>query len=402
MIAKVKKGNSAAACVDYVTRKKKDSNDGTPCNEWKIIGGSTFLEGADRKEIIASLEDNISLRPKIKNPIGHISLNFHENDKDKLSDSVMLEIAEKYMERMAIEDTPFIIVRHLDKAYPHCHLVFSRIDDHAEIISDRNDQYRNQNFCLALTQEYGLYISGGKQHTNVKQLRGAEKIRYEIFNAVQSVWNDSSVYTFDLFESRLSSLGVDIEKKYQRGTNQVDGLWYVRKGKKFPASKIDRRFSFGNIIKHLSNNKPLHSKSQWLYTDGTIVPFSSYKGVTISADQKQQYINGNAIRLDGCSGPHPTVWIKFNREIMKPSVYISNPDIQTKQQTISTNSAPAITIATPTIASGSTNDEFNTMHGIGNIGKESFAEFRKNHPELDYYAALRAYREKHKKRGLGL
>lgn len=35
-------------------------------------------------------------------------------------------------------------------------------------------------------------------------------------------------------------------------------------------------------------------------------------------------------------------------------------------------------------------------------GHESFKEFWKNHPELDYQAALRQYRAKHPKRGMGL
>lgn len=397
MMAKVKKGNSAGACVDYVTRKKKDSENGTPCNEWKIIGSSTYLEDADREEIIASLEDNISLRPKIKNPVGHISLNFHENDKGKITDSVMVEIAAKYMQQMGIVDTPFIIVRHFDRPYPHCHLVFSRVNNYAEVISDSNDQYRNRDVCLALTQEYGLYISDGKEHTNVEQLRGAEKLRYEIFNAVLGVWNDSSVYTFDQFESRLASMGVGIEKKYRRGTDQVEGLWYIRKGKKFPASKIDRRFSFGNITKHLENNKPLHPQSKWLFADGSIVPVTKAYGVKLTDEQRAEYIKGNAVRLDGCTGKYPTLWIRFNPQTLAPTWYSTNPNEKEKQSF----TTPLVTISTPTMAPGSVDDSPAPQLSSGG-GHESFKEFWKNHPELDYQAALRQYRAKHPKRGMGL
>lgn len=48
-------------------------------------------------------------------------------------------ITQKYMKKMGIVDTSYIIVRHLDKDYPHCHIVFSRIDNHDETISDKND-----------------------------------------------------------------------------------------------------------------------------------------------------------------------------------------------------------------------------------------------------------------------
>lgn len=158
-------------------------------------------------------------------------------DKDKVTEGMMVEIAGKYMERMGIKDTPYILVRHFDKDYPHCHLVYSRINNFGETISDSNDYSRNKDACLALTKEYGLHISEGKQHTTVDKLRGAEKIRYEIFNAVNDAWEDRSICDFDKFKAKLKASGVGIEYKYRRGTNEVRGLWYTRKGKQFPASR---------------------------------------------------------------------------------------------------------------------------------------------------------------------
>ena len=37
MMGKITKGGSFRGCVEYVTRKKKDNPDGTPCSEWRII-----------------------------------------------------------------------------------------------------------------------------------------------------------------------------------------------------------------------------------------------------------------------------------------------------------------------------------------------------------------------------
>lgn len=175
MMGKISKGGSFGGCVDYVTRRKKDNPDGTPCNEWRLIDYKDVSTIEGRNGIIASFEDNLALNPGLKNPVGHISLNFHANDKDKVDDKTMVEIAQKYMKKMGIVDTPYIIVRHLDKDYPHCHIVFSRIDNHAETISDKNDFSRNRAACLDLTKEYGLHISEGKRQTNVNKLRGTER-----------------------------------------------------------------------------------------------------------------------------------------------------------------------------------------------------------------------------------
>lgn len=85
MMGKISNGGSAGGCIDYVTRKKKDKPDGSPCDEWKIIDSKDVFLSGGRAEITASLQDNISMNPNVKDPVGHISLNFHALDKDKVT-----------------------------------------------------------------------------------------------------------------------------------------------------------------------------------------------------------------------------------------------------------------------------------------------------------------------------
>lgn len=383
MMAKLRKGGDFRGCVNYVTRAKKDNPDGTPCGEWRLIDAEGVATYGGREEIIASFEDNQALNPRLQNVVGHFSLNFHANDRPKINDKIMVEIAHKYMERMGIVDTPFIIVRHLDKDYPHCHLVFSRVDNHGETISDKNDFNRNKKVCLGLTKEYGLHISEGKSKTKVNRLRGVEKIRYEIFSAVDTIWNDGGIYTFEQFEARLKAAGVGIEYKYRRGTNQVQGLWYTRKGKKFPASKIDRRFSYGNIARHLANNKPLHPKSKFMFIDGTIRPINKMLGVTLTAQQVNDYVSGKTIRLDGCPGEYPTIYVKFDSTVMNPRTYLNDPD--SPEQTVSSHT---FSVGQSTQASSPPQEEQGFAHG----GGLTWPEFRALHPELSGQEALKRFR----------
>ena len=97
MMGKITKGGSFGGCVDYVTRRKKDNPDGSPNKEWRLIDCKDVSTIEGRNGIIASFEDNLALNPGLKNPVGHISLNFHANDRDKINDTVMVEIARKYM-----------------------------------------------------------------------------------------------------------------------------------------------------------------------------------------------------------------------------------------------------------------------------------------------------------------
>ena len=57
MMGKIRKGGSAGGCIDYVTRKKKDSPDGSPCDEWRLIDSKGVSTLGGRAEIIASFED---------------------------------------------------------------------------------------------------------------------------------------------------------------------------------------------------------------------------------------------------------------------------------------------------------------------------------------------------------
>lgn len=386
MMGKINNGGSAAGCIDYVTRKKKDRPDGSPCNEWRIIDSKDIFDLEDRREIIASFEDNISLNPNVSNPVGHISLNFHELDKEKVNDEIMVEIAGKYMERIGIRDTAYILVRHLDKAYPHCHLVYSRIDNSGKTISDKNDYARNRDVCLDLTKEYGLHISEGKKNTKVEKLRGAEKIRYEIFNIVNDACEDKSISSFDKFEARLKASGVRIEYKYRNGTSEIQGLWYIRKGKRFPASKIDRRFSYGNICKHLSKNRLRHPNSKWMYADGSIVPIHRYQGIKLSARQVEDYTAGKAIRLDGCQGMPSTIFIKFNPIRMVPEIYSSNPDAS--EQSITSSFVPLsnhVSRQPPVDGEGCS---------VSGTDAETWPQFKALHPELTPKQALDAWRAK--------
>ena len=390
MMGKITKGSSFGGCVNYVTRKKKDNPDGTPCSEWRIIDLKDVSDLDGRENIIASFEDNRALNPRLKNPVGHISLNFHAEDKDKINDEKMVEIARKYMERMGIVDTPYIVVRHLDKDYPHCHIVFSRINNYGETISDKNDYERNKDICLDLTKEYGLHISDSKRQTNVNRLRGNEKIRYEIFNAVDAALHDNSISTFEQFEAKIKASGVGIEYKFKRGTNEIQGLSFTRKGKRFPASKIDRRFSYGNITAHLGKNKPLHPQSKWMYADGSIVPIGSYKGVQLTRSQMNSYVAGKAIRLDGCQGENPTVYIKFDKDRMMPSIYRSNPDIPQRSTTTQSQGA-GITMSLSSFRGGAHDDQ--SMAVGGNGIPDDFKQWLSRHPGLSIDEARHRYRE---------
>ena len=115
MIGKQTKGTSFGGCVRYVLKEEKS----------KLLEAAG-VEGTP-EQIAEQFELQALLNDKVKNIVGHTSLNFSPEDSARLKsdDVLMLNIAHDYMKLMGIENTQYIIARHIDREHPHCHIVFT-------------------------------------------------------------------------------------------------------------------------------------------------------------------------------------------------------------------------------------------------------------------------------------
>lgn len=155
MIGKIISCSSFAGTVGYVMKKDQSR-----------ILAAEGIAPPDVRDMVRDLKDQTLLNPRLKNAVGHISLSFSPKDADKLTDAKMTGIAREYMERMGIRDTQFLLVRHLDQAHPHCHLVYNRVGNNGQTISDKNIKIRNGKVCKELTAKHGLYYAKGKEQVN--------------------------------------------------------------------------------------------------------------------------------------------------------------------------------------------------------------------------------------------
>ncbi len=103
-----------------------------------------------------------------------------------MTDVLMTQIAKEYMLRMGITDTQYLLVRHLDQPHPYCHLVYNRVGNNGQTISDKNIKIRNAKVCRALTGKYGLHLAPGKDDVRRERLREPDKTKYEIYDAIKT------------------------------------------------------------------------------------------------------------------------------------------------------------------------------------------------------------------------
>ena len=238
MIGKIIAGSSFAGIVGYVIK------------EQSLILSAEGVTPPDVREMVQDFKDQTLLNPRLKNAVGHISLSFSPKDAPRMTDALMTQIAKEYMQRMGITDTQYLLVRHLDQPHPHCHLVYNRVGNNGQTISDKNIKIRNAKVCRALTEKYGLHLAPGKESVRRERLREPDKTKYEIYDAVKTnlpncgSWND--------LELRLKERGIAMRYKYCGSTNQKQGVLFCKNGFEFSGSKIDRQFSYSKLNRHFT------------------------------------------------------------------------------------------------------------------------------------------------------
>ena len=242
MMAKITKGRDFGGAVRYVTQDKKEA---------KILDSKGVLT-TDRQSIINSFRLQSQLRPNVKMMVGHISLDFSKENVDNVDDNLMRKVADDYMRRMHIQNTQYILVRHFDREHPHCHIVFNRIDNNGHLISDKNDRVRSAKICKELTAKYDLHMAQGKDHVHRERLRGADAVKYQIYDVLEAVVPRSK--NWKELEAALKKQGISMAFTYRGTTTDIQGVTFEKDGLHFNGSKIDRKYSFSKISGVLSRN----------------------------------------------------------------------------------------------------------------------------------------------------
>lgn len=253
MIGKIIAGSSFAGTVGYVMKEQSrvlDADGITP---------------PDVREIVQDFKDQTLLNPRLKNTVGHISLSFSPKDASRITDALMTRIAKEYMQRMGITDTQYLLVRHLDQPHPHCHLVYNRVGNNGQTISNKNIKIRNGKICKELTTKYGLYVALDKNEVRREQLREPDKTKYEIHDVIRNAlprsrnWNE--------LEKHLEEQGITMRYKYCGNTDRKQGVLFGKNGFEFSGSRIDRQFSFSKLDRHFAHTQQQSQRRATLTKD---------------------------------------------------------------------------------------------------------------------------------------
>jgi hypothetical protein len=241
MIGKIPKpGKSFGGCIEYNVLKK----------EAAIL----YADGVridKTAHIIADFNMQRKMNPGLGQAVGHISLSWSPEDKDKLNDEKMVSIAKEYLQRMKIQDTQLLIVKHKDRAHPHIHIVYNRVNNEGKTIPDSFQHLKNIKISKELTLKHGMHIGQGKEKVNRQH-----KLKYELFDTIKAV--SQKVTSMAELKQELLKQGIGMQFKYKSGTLEKQGLSFSKGDYKFKGSEIDRSLSYGRLSKQIEQQ--VHQK----------------------------------------------------------------------------------------------------------------------------------------------
>ena len=243
MIAKIIQGTDFNGVINYMLNK--------PDDKAKVLA-ATGVRSTLANDIAHDFNLQASMRPNVQKAVCHTILSFSANDAERLTDAIMVKIANEYLEKMGYADTQSLIVRHSDRQHPHLHICINRIGNDGKTITDRNEKYRSTKICRELTERYGLTIGEGKQKVNRPRLRREDKLRYVIFDAIKAVLPQSK--NWKGFVAGLEQQGITTRFKTKGNTDVVQGIIFAKEGCSFSGSKIDRSCSFARLNETLNQN----------------------------------------------------------------------------------------------------------------------------------------------------
>lgn len=242
MIGKIVTGKSFRGAVEYVLKKERAE-----------LLDADGVDTSSVAAVIGSFDFQRKARPEKSQVVGHISLSFHKDDTPKLTDDLMRELAAAYMERMGIIDTQYIVARHSDTEHPHLHIIYNRVRYDGLLVKSHNERFRNVKVCKELKQQYGLTFSQGKEHVKVEKLHTPDRIKYEIYEAIkEAIPRCASVE--DLADEIFDRNRIRLDQIHRSGDSakEVQGVTFTKDGITFKGSQIDRKFSYGGLVKAIN------------------------------------------------------------------------------------------------------------------------------------------------------
>lgn len=243
-----KSGSNARGALNYIALQQKNH----------IMVSSSM--GEDRKQIERTFTLLKSLRPDIKNNVGHFSISLPPDTN--FDEKRWHEVVRLAMIKMDIDPAnhPHVAVSHHDRPHPHVHVVYSRIG-FDKTVTDNNEL---GNYASAVAEsieqrfELNLHprddLNEGKKPLSIAQIKQFEKTgKVPYVMQIQMVLDESLAASNSMPEyiENAAKMGVEVRLNIQQkdGKPKVAGITYAMNNFVVSASKIGDKYMTYSLSK---------------------------------------------------------------------------------------------------------------------------------------------------------
>jgi len=251
MISRTTIGKSFDGLVRYQFAGRRDQ----PADKQAEILASSGVSTESAAEMISDFNLGKAVNPRLGYPVWHTSLSFNPDDAARLDSTKMLAIAEGYLQKMGLDKTQYIIVRHHDQPdNQHLHIIANRVDYDGKTIDDGRNFYRSKLALQELIAEHDLTPIKGQrtQLHHPERLHGTDLARQEMLTTVNQAMDAETQRPHLL--ATLRAAGMGIEERFDKA-GKATGIRFEKDGYKFKGSELGRHLSSAGIDKQLAANE---------------------------------------------------------------------------------------------------------------------------------------------------
>lgn len=211
MVAKISHGSNLYGALSY-NQEKVDEGLG------KVLATHLVIEPADGAFNASScMQDFERFMPShitTQKPVIHVSLNPHPDDK--LTDSQLAEIGQKYMERLGYGSQPYMIFKHEDIDRQHIHIVSTRIRTDGSLVPDSFEKDRSNKIRRELEKEYNLIPAKGQKQGEAWKLAPIDvsqgNLKKQVAGVIKPLAEMYRFQTLGEYRALLSLYNVGVEE----------------------------------------------------------------------------------------------------------------------------------------------------------------------------------------------
>ena len=185
-----------------------------------------------------------------ENPVYHTVLSYPHGEDP--GDEKLVEISNRFLQKIGVADTQHIIVKHTDKEHLHVHILANRVSNTGAIVGEGLVIERGIKAARELTEEYHLRPEQGKnlRETNWQALHEPDAKRYRLYEAIKEVLPDCQ--RMEDLEMRLLERGISTRYRIDRGSGERQGISFRIENYCFKGSEVDRGYSLKGLEQTLA------------------------------------------------------------------------------------------------------------------------------------------------------